>query len=191
MNRLIELLLTSQTLQWVVIGVFLLIAAMLLILFVQYNIDRAKGRHAKFLWFEVNAMPPQSAREEKATPQPNITGKNINMGQNYGEIGDKYTGLKQREVTQEDVQYLTQEIEKFSNRYAKKINRSHITLGYPGCKETTNLANQLYPALQRMGFNKIEICILQTFGVAGRKFGVSNAPDNSIMIEIFPADNVE
>jgi hypothetical protein len=42
-----------------------------------------------------------------------------------------------------------------------------------------------------MGFNKIEICTLQTFGVIGRKFGVSNAPDNSIMIEIFPADNVE
>lgn len=191
MDRLIELLLTSQALQWVVIGVFLLVAAMLLILFVQYNIDRAKGRHAKFLWFEVNAMPPQSAKEEKAAPQPNITGKNINTGQNYGEIGDKYTGLKQREVTQEDVQYLTQEIETFSNRYAEKINRSHITLGYPGCKETTNLANQLYPVLQRMGFNKIEICTLQTFGVVGRKFGVSNAPDNSIMIEIFPADNVE
>jgi hypothetical protein len=191
MDRLIELLLTSQALQWVAICVFLLIAAMLLVLFVQYNIDRAKGRHAKFLWFEVNAMPPQSAKEEKAAPQTNITGKNINTGQNYGEIGDKYTGLKQREVTQEDVQYLTQEIETFSNKYAEKINRSHITLGYPGCKETTNLANQLYPVLQRMGFNKIEICTLQTFGVIGRKFGVSNAPDNSIMIEIFPADNVE
>ncbi|MBA1276159.1 MULTISPECIES: hypothetical protein [Pseudomonadaceae] len=191
MDRLIELVLTSQALQLVVIGVFLLIAAMLLILFVQYNIDRAKGRHAKFLWFEVNAMPPQSAKEEKTAHHPNITGKNINTGQNYGEIGDKYTGLKQREVTQEDVQYLAQEIEKFSNRYSEKLNRSHITLGYPGCKETTNLAGQVYLVLQRMGFNKIEICTLQTFGVAGRKFGVSNAPDNSIMIEIFPADNVE
>src|SRR5690606_29460067 len=122
---------------------------------------------------------------------PNITGKNINTGQNYGEIGDKYTGLKQREVTQEDVQYLTREIDKFSKKYADKINRSHITLGYPGCKETTNLANQIYPVLQRMGFNKIEVCILQTFGVVGRKFGVSNAFDDSIMIEISPAENVE
>ncbi|GHE22039.1 hypothetical protein [Halomonas urumqiensis] len=192
MDRVIELLLTNQALQWAVLGVLLLAATMLLILFVQYNIDRAKGRHAKFLWFEVNAVPPpQSAIEKQEAPQPSITGKNVNTGQNYGEIGDKYTGLKQREVTQEDVQYLTQEIEEFSKRYAGRINRSHITLGYPGCKETTNLAKQLYPVLKRMGFNKIEVCTLQTFGVAGRKFSVSNAPDNSIMIEIFPADNVE
>jgi len=151
MDRVIELLLTSQALQWAVLGVLLLAAAMLLILFVQYNIDRAKGRHAKFLWFEVNAVRPQSTKEE--APQTSITGKNVNTGQNYGEIGDKYTGLKQREVTQEDVRYLTQEIEKFSKKYADKINRSHITLGYPGCKETSNLANQIYPVLQRMGFN--------------------------------------
>jgi len=190
MDRLIELLIASEVFQLVTISVFLLIAAMLLILFVQYNFDRAKGRHAKFLWFEVNALPPQSAKEEKTASQL-ITGKNINTGQNFGEIGDKYTGLKQREVTQEDVQYLTQEIEMFSKKYAEKINRSHITLSYPGCKETTKLASQIYPVLQRMGFNKIEICTLQTFGVVGRKFGVSNAPDNSIMIEIFPADNVE
>lgn len=191
MDRVIELLLTSQALQWAVLGVLLLVTVMLLILFVQYNIDRAKGRHAKFLWFEVNAVQPQSAKEEQEPSQPSITGKNINTGQNYGEIGDKYTGLKQREVTQEDVRYLTQELEKFSEKYTNKINRSHITLGYPGCKETTNLANQIYPLLQRMGFNKIEVCTLQTFGAVGRKFGVSNAPDNSIMIEIFPADNVE
>lgn len=190
MDRVIELLLTNQALQWAVLGVLLLVTVMLLTLFVQYNIDRAKGRHAKFLWFEVNAVQSLSAKEEEP-PQPNITGKNINTGQNYGEIGDKYTGLKQRKVTQEDLRYLTQELEKFSEKYADKINRSHITLGYPGCKETANLANQIYPLLKRMGFNKIEICILQTFGVIGRKFGVSNAPDNSIMIEIFPADNVE
>ena len=44
---------------------------------------------------------------------------------------------------------------------------------------------------KRQESGSIEICTLQTFGVVGRKFGVSNAPDNSIMIEIFPADNVE
>ncbi|MEX0828018.1 MAG: hypothetical protein WD005_03600, partial [Haliea sp.] len=111
MDKVIDLLLTSQALQWVVIVVLVLIVAMLLILFAQYNIDRAKGRHAKFLWFEVNAVPPQSVEEEKvAVSQPNVSGKNINTGQNYGEIGDKYTGLKQREVTQEDVQFLSQEI---------------------------------------------------------------------------------
>lgn len=145
-----------------------------------------------FLWFEVNATPPKPARVEQAeVPLQNINGKNINTGQNYGEIGDKYTGLKQREVTQGDVEYLSQEIEKFSKTYSDKLNRSHITLGYPGCKETTNLANQIYPILQRMGFDKIEPCTLQTFGMVGRKFGISNAPDNSMMIEIFPPDNVE
>lgn len=191
MDRFIELVLASQMLQWVAVGVLLLIATMLLILFVQYNIDRARGRHTKFLWFEVNAVQPQSIKEEQVAHQPSIIGKNINTGQNFGEIGDKYTGLKQREVTQEDVQYLTLEIDKFSKKYADKINRSHITLGYPGCKETTNLANQIYPVLQSMGFNKIEVCMLQTFGVVGRKFGVSNGFDDSIMIEIYPADNVE
>lgn len=192
MDKVIELLLTSQTLQWLVIGLFVLIAILLLTFFVQYNIDRAKGKHAKFLWFEVNAISPQPAREEQAeVPPPNINGKNINTGQNYGEIGDKYTGLKQREVTQEDVEFLSQEIEKFSKAYSEKLNCSHIILGYPGCKETTNLANQIYPILQRMGFSKIEPCMLQTFGVVGRKFGVSNGPDNLMMIEIFPPDNVE
>ncbi|WLD58717.1 hypothetical protein NFC81_02700 [Salinispirillum sp. LH 10-3-1] len=192
MDKVIELLSTSQTLQWLMVGLIVLILAMLLTFFVQYNIDRAKGRHAKFLWFEVNVVPAQPAQEEQPVgPPPNINGKNINTGQNYGEIGDKYTGLKQREVTQGDVQFLSREIEKFTKLYADKLNRSHITLGYPGCKETTNLANQIYPILKSMGFNKIELCTLQTFGVVGRKFGVSNAPDNSMMIEIFSPDNVE
>ncbi|WP_337135776.1 hypothetical protein [Proteus terrae] len=191
MDKVIELISINKIFQWMVIGIILVVTVMFLIFFIQYNIDRAKGRHAKFLWFEVNAVRFQSDKEKQTTIHSSLTGKNINTGQNYGVIGDKYTGLKQREVTSEDVMYLSQEIDKFSKKYTDKINRSHITLGYPGCKETTNLANQLHPILKDMGFNKIEVCNLQTVGAVGRKFGVSNAPDNSIMIEIFPADNVD
>src|SRR5690554_3082179 len=97
MDKVIELLFTSHTHQWLVVGLFVLIAVLLLTFFVQYNIGRAKGRHVKFLWFEVNAIPPQPARKEQAeSPSTHINGKNINTGQNYGEIGDKYTDLKQR-----------------------------------------------------------------------------------------------
>ncbi|WP_277372588.1 hypothetical protein [Pseudomonas sp. AA-38] len=190
MDKILESALSNQIFQWIIAGSFVILAIMLIVLFIQYNIDRARGRHAKFLWFEVNAVQPSPA-SEPLSQQKTITGKNINTGTNHGEIGDKYTGLQQREVTQEDIEFLKQEISRFSTQHSEKIVRSHITLGYPGCKETTFLANQLAAVLQKMGFNKIVPMNLQTFGVIGKKFGVSNAPDNSLMIEIYPADNVE
>lgn len=191
MDKFLDLVSSNQVLLWITVGLLFILALMLIVLFVQYNIDRARGRHAKFLWFEVNAVQPYSTPPEPQSQQTTINGKNVNTGTNHGEIGDKYTGLKQREVTQEDVDYLQREISRFSTEYSDKIVRSHITLGYPGCKETTALANQLVPTLQKMGFNKVVPMTLQTFGVIGRKFGVSNAPDNSLMVEIYPADNVE
>lgn len=189
MDKFLDLVSSNQILLWITVALLGILVLMLIVLFIQYNIDMARGRHAKFLWFEVNAVQPLSSTPEPK--QTNINGKNVNTGTNYGEIGDKYTGLKQREVTQEDAEYLQREIARFSAENSEKISGSHITLGYPGCKETTVLANQLVPILQMMGFNKIVPATLQTFGVIGRKFGVSNAPDNSLMIEIYPADNVE
>lgn len=192
MDTIIDLVFSNQIMQWVVIVVLSVITIMFFILFIQYNIDRSKGRHAKFLWFEVNAVqPPSKVSEEPKVSNTTINGKNINTGTNFGEIGDKYTGLKQREVTQEDINFLQKEIQRFSTENAGKLINSHITLGFPGCKETTNLANQVYALLQQMGFKHIVPMNLQTYGVIGRKFGVSNAPDNSLMVEIFPADNVE
>ncbi len=191
MDKLVELVSKSSTLQWVMVGFIALITIMIVVLFIQYNIDRYKGRHAKFLWFEVNAVQPQNKPDvETIVPEPRINAKNVNTGNNYGEIGDKYTGLKQRMVTQDDVNFLSNEIKQFSGRYADKINPAHITLGFPGCKETTNLANQITPFLQKMGFENIIRVNLQTHGSLGIKFAISNAPDNSMMIEIRPADNV-
>ncbi|KPV93660.1 hypothetical protein AN214_04306 [Pseudoalteromonas sp. P1-9] len=190
MDKLLEKILESNLLLMITLGLLALIAIMIVILFIQYQIDRAKGKHAKFLWFEVNATQPQ-ASETIPPPQPTITGKNINTGNNHGQIGDQYTGLKQREFTQSDAEYLKQEIEKFSVKYADKINRSHMTIGLPGCKETTNLANQVAGVLKQLGYNNLQIMTLQTWGVIGKKFGVSNAPDNTIMVEIYPPDNVE
>lgn len=190
MDKFYDLIISNEIIQWILIGFLLLIALMLIILFIQYNIDRAKGRHAKFLWFEVNAG--QSLHDKhKQDLGTSVHGKNINTGDNYGSIGDKYTGLRQREVTQDDIVLLTNEIRSFAEKHSNEIIETHITLGFPGCKETTNLANKLYPILNRMGYMKIQRCTLLTFGVTGKKFGVSNAFDNSIMIEIYPPDNVE
>lgn len=191
MDKFFDLVMSNQIPQWVIAGLLVILVLMLVVLFVQYNIDRARGRHAKFLWFEVNAFQPYSPSSEALPRQTTINGKNINTGTNHGYIGDKYTGLRQREVTQEDVEYLRREIARFSTRHSDKIVHSHITLGYPGCKETTTLANQLALTLQKMGFDKIVPMNLQTSGVIGKKFDVSNAPDNSLMIAIYPADNVE
>lgn len=191
MDKFFDLISSNHILLWISAGCLVILTLMFVLLFVQYNIDRARGRHAKFLWFEVNGVQPYNTPPETQSQQATINGKNVNTGTNHGEIGDKYTGLKQREVTQEDVEYLQCEISRFSTEYSGKIVSSHITLGYPGCKETTALANQAVPILQKMGFNKIVPITLQTFGVIGRRFGVSNAPDNSLMVEIYPADNVE
>ncbi|HCG5239316.1 TPA: hypothetical protein NJZ22_004586 [Vibrio parahaemolyticus] len=201
MDKLIVLIEKYEILQWALVGILALIFIMLFTFFIQYNVDRVKGRHAKFLWFEVNAN--HSGINESETPEQsnkttqhsssvgNVSGKNVNTGTNYGEIGDKYTGLKQRKITRDDIAYLRNEIESFRTKYADRINSNHITIGFPGCKETTNLVHQLIPVLNGFGFNNIQWVNLQTFGVIGRKFGVSYAPDNSLMIEVFPADNVE
>lgn len=191
MDKFIELVSSNQALVWSTTVALVIATLMLVVLFFQYNIDRARGRHAKFLWFEVNAVQPYHPPPAPQPHQPIINGKNVNTGINHGEIGDKYTGLKQRQVTPEDLEYLQREISRFSTEHFDSLVRSHITLGYPGCKETTALANQLVPMLKNLGFHKIEPMNLQTFGMAGAKFGVSEAPDNSLMVEIYPADNVE
>jgi len=192
MEKTLEIILTDTTLKLIALGLVLLITAMLITFFIQYNLDRAKGRHARFFWFEVNGT--QKPKDEKQNTQKNRTnanGKNINTGTNHGIIGDQYTGLKQREITQEDVDFLTNEIAKFSQKNSEKINKLHITIGYPHCKETTYLAQKTHQLLTLMGFKHIETLTLQTFGRTGKTFGVSNAPDNSIMVEIYPPDNVQ
>ncbi|EJL6746682.1 hypothetical protein NMR85_004007 [Vibrio alginolyticus] len=201
MDKIVVLIEKHEIFQWVLICILVLIFIMLITFFIQYNIDRVKGRHAKFLWFEVNAnhsriKEPEtkdSPHETTQEPRPisNVSGKNVNTGTNYGEIGDKYTGLKQRDITSNDIAYLKNEIESFRNKYADRINGNHITVGFPGCKETTNLVHQLIPILNDLGFKNIQRMNLQTYGVVGQKFGVSNAPDDSLMVEVFPADNVE
>lgn len=190
MDKLLVKILESNLLLIVALGLLAIVAIMIIILFIQYQIDRAKGKHAKFLWFEVNATQPPASEAIKPT-QPTIIGKNVNTGNNHGQIGDQYTGLKQRELTQSDAEFLKQEIENFSAKYADKINRSHITIGFPGCKETTYLANQAEGLLKHLGYNNFQTMTLQTWGVIGKNFGVSNAPDNTIMVEVYPPDNVE
>ncbi|WP_332406178.1 hypothetical protein MRN18_15480 [bacterium 19MO04SH03] len=201
MDKVIVLIEKYEVLQWALLVILCLIFIMLITFFIQYNIDRSKGRHAKFLWFEVNAghdriTEPETQEQSSKNIRDSIStgsvsGKNVNNGTNFGEIGDKYTGLKQRDITRDDIVYLENEIKSFMDKYADRINSNHITIGFPGCKETTNLVHLLIPVLNSFGFKNIQCMNLQTFGVVGKKFGVSNAPDNSLMVEVFPADNVE
>lgn len=116
-------------------------------------------------------------------------GKNINTGNNYGHIGDKYEGTKQRIFTEEDYSKLINQIEDFNKKNASKINHSHITIGNPGDKESTIYSNQIYDALTHFG-HKVEMSSLQTFGYVDKNFSVSNAPDGTILIEVFQAPNV-
>lgn len=191
-TELLNAIINNKTALYVVIFVLAIVMVMMIVFFVQYNIDRAKGRHAKFLWFETNITPPiSSTKSPTQTPIIN-NAKNINSGINNGSIGDSiYTGIKQRNFTVEDERILLSQIDEFKSKYKGKINPSHITIGYPRDKETTVIANQIYLVLTKAGYKNIQWVTLLTHGAIGQMFDVSNAPDDSIMIQIFPADNVE
>lgn len=119
-----------------------------------------------------------------------ISGKNINTGTNYGHIGDKYEGIKQRQFTNEDYQKLKKEINEFIGKYSDKINNSHITIGNPGDKESTLYCNQIANALIQDNI-KVQFMTLMTFnGDHDKNFSISNAPDNTILIEVLSAPNI-
>lgn len=119
-----------------------------------------------------------------------IAGKNINTGTNYGHIGDVHKGIEQRHFSENDAVRLVDEIQKFRKQHANEINHSHITIGYPGDKESTIVAQEAEKILRARGYSNIEAMILVTYGTSGKLFGISNAPDNSVLVEIYPADNV-
>ncbi len=168
--------------------VFILLISIALLLLITHIINWKKGKYSKFLWFETNSN--NSEQEENVEQNSFNNCKNINTGVNNGQIGDTYNGIKQREFTASDKALILQDISSFKNKYNDKINNDHITIGYPGCKETSFLADQIQLFLIQNGFKKIEKMCLMTHGVIGKKFGISNAPDNSILIEIYSPDNV-
>jgi len=118
-----------------------------------------------------------------------IYGKNINTGLNFGHIGDKYEGIKQRIFTEEDFKNLQGLIVDFRNKFSDKIRDTHITIGNPGDKESSIYCQQIYNALIQNGY-KVEIMNLATFGYTGKNFSVSNAPDDTILVEVFNSPNV-
>lgn len=218
-------LLKQPIIKWTIFVILVIFAGFIIIFFIQYNIDRTKGKHAKFLWFESNIPttenytltdtkgrnnelqnhkkakvenvnpPPDNTAEKNVNLKPkeeNVTitnSKNVNTGKNYGNIGDTYTGIEQRHFTNQDAKELIVDIEQFKIKYKDKIDSSHITIGYPGDKESKIVAAEAEQILKKNGFPNIQISILKTYGVTGKLFGISNAPDNSILVEIFPADN--
>lgn len=118
-----------------------------------------------------------------------IYGKNINTGNNYGHIGDQYKGIEQRIFTESDNEQLLKEINEFQERYSDKINESHLTIGNPGDKESTIYCQQINNALKKAGYN-VQIMGLMTQGFMDKNFSVSNAPDDTVLIEVFQAPNV-
>lgn len=115
--------------------------------------------------------------------------KNINTGSNWGVIGDTYTGISRRHFGSDDASALVAQIESFRAEHGDKIQHTHITLGQPGDKESTLFANEVAAALTARGYSIVPM-VLMTYGVIGERWGVSNAPDNSVLVEVFPADNV-
>ncbi|MBC9798084.1 hypothetical protein [Sinomicrobium weinanense] len=190
--EIINKILEDKVLKTTFLVLVIIIVLIFVVFLVQYNIDRSRGVHAKFLWFESNIPSKQNENTEKKEPPIKIDdSKNVNTGTNLGNIGDTYEGIEQRHVTNGDAEILLNEIKNFRESYSGKINYSHITIGYPGDKESIILAQEVEILLRNNGYDKIEPMILQTYGVTGKKFGISNAPDNSIMVEIYPADNVK
>lgn len=119
----------------------------------------------------------------------NISGKNINLGQNYGHIGDQFNGIKQREFTYTDLNNLVFEIEKFKKQHRDKVNSEFISLGNPGDKESTLYCEQIFNALTNRGY-KVEFCTLKTFGYMNKNYDVSFDPENRIMVGVYSAPNV-
>lgn len=191
-NEFFVFLGANKIIAYMLFSMISILFLMFFILFVQYNIDRSNGKNAKFLWFEANIQ--DKASSTISPPQtPSISSvKNMNTGINNGHIGDEtYTGIKQRYFSSDDGVGLLNSIEQFKINCKMELNLSHITIGYPGDKETMIVANQICEFLKSTGYEKIEIMHLITQGVIGKMYQVSNAPDNSIMIMLFPADNVE
>lgn len=118
-----------------------------------------------------------------------IFGKNINTGTNHGHIGDKYEGVKQRIFTKNDFEDLKELINNFRSEYSEKINKAHITIGNPGDKESTIYCQQIANALTQNG-EHVQVDILVTHGYVDKHYSVSNAPDDTILIEVFPIPNV-
>lgn len=129
-------------------------------------------------------------KKEKSQQEIHITNsKNVNTGVNKGNIGDVYTGIKQRYFTKIDSQNILNEISEFKNKNIVNINKTHISIGVPGDKESKNLADQAIKILTDAGY-KVQIWS-GIFGSIGKMYDISYAPDSSIMLIIYPADNVQ
>jgi hypothetical protein len=174
---------------WII--VIIIIFFITIIVFIVISIiSWQKGCDIKFLWFEIKNNKKENKMDKNELSKPIINAKNVNTGTNYGNIGDVYTGIQQRHLTNADKKQLLNELQDFIKKYDDKINKSHITIGYPGDKESNIFANEVVQFMYEQGYRKIEKCILMTYGSIGKKIGVSNAPDDTVMIEIFQSDNI-
>lgn len=119
-----------------------------------------------------------------------IYGKNVNTGTNYGHIGDKFEGIKPRELSLQDFNNLEREIQQFKASNSHLINNnSYITIGVPGDNESHFFANQIYNALTQNGY-AVQMAAFQRYGYTIGNYEVSNAPDGTVMICIFAASNI-
>jgi len=85
--KIIDKVIDNEALMIFSIIILTIFLIMIIIFFINFLVDRKKGKYAKFLWFETNkniSEPNKEIVESKKT----TSGKNINTGINYGNIGD-------------------------------------------------------------------------------------------------------
>lgn len=84
--EIISEIMKDDILKYTILIIVMVFVIIIIIFFIQYNIDRIHGKHAKFLWFECNK---NEAKSDEANSKKNVViGKNINTGYNNGKIGD-------------------------------------------------------------------------------------------------------
>ena len=86
----------------------------------------------------------------------NVSGKNVNVGSNYGHIGDEYNSVKQRKVTLELVNKITS-----LNPNKKFPIGVYHTATDP---ETLNFVNALIAQLKQTGYKEIHTAGMSLFG---------------------------
>lgn len=89
-----------------------------------------------------------------------------------------------RNFSNQDYEALKVKMESFKADYGNRLKQDHITIGHPGDKESINYANQISEKLRADGYKLKEMTLL-TFGNNQTNVSISNAPDDSILVEIF------
>lgn len=83
-----------------------------------------------------------------------------------------------------EVEELIQKLQDFITEHEDKIKEDHITIGLPGTPNSLGIAEELEDILVDNGYS-VRRTSLQTFNPPNKKYDISNAPDDSVMVELY------